>query len=32
MGFSLAEESRGYSLAAVLGLFTVVASLVEHGL
>ena len=33
MGFSLVEESRGYSVVAVLGLFTVVASLVvEHGL
>ena len=33
MGFSLIVASRGYSLVAVLGLLTVVASLVaEHRL
>ena len=32
-GFSLVTESRGYSLAAVSGLLSAVASLlVEHGL
>ena len=31
-GFSLVAASGGYSLAAVLGLFTAVISLVEHRL
>ena len=29
-GFSLAAASRGYPLVAVLGLLTVVTSLMEH--
>ena len=32
MGFSLVVDSKGYSLVVVLGLLTVVASFVEHGL